>query len=1286
MLLLALLLMISLWATADDGGESSDVIVIDGDIGFTEDNGVVAGTGLRDDPYIISGETLETSAGPAMLIRHTGSHFTIENLTIRGTNRHSTIGIMVQNAPNGVISRVVLEDLGTGICLQDTLHPRVLSVTIRRCEVGIDLMICPRAEMRGVSITGGGAGILVHHSKQTLIADSTITGCERSGISVVETLGVNISRVTVLRCGLGVDLLKASNSRVLKCTLRDNDDLDLMAMEVVKLEMTGTVLGPRGILVTNFRSLAIDPTNTVNGSTLWYLEGASDISISDNVGQAILKNCRNVSVSNALIHDVAYPIQVVSSDGCRLDNIVTIGSVVGVGFTDGRNNSVTRCSFIDAGSDRITTSAVEVNGEHGLTIEDCTIMRGIDEGLRVTGSDQIVIRNVSVSHFAEGGIYLDNPRAATGGASGSVEISSSLIAANGGYGLKAHSSRLTVTETSFEENPGFAVLCDGTESAIVARCTFLDNPNSLTFRKCDQVSVTSTTILNTDFGIDSHLSPTTILETEITNATVGIVIDKCSGGRVDKVTLKVIATTGILVQGSEDVAIENCSVEGPLSGVLVESSRSCKVLSTVVAEAANGLVIANSWYCNVTKCTFTHCSSWGIVLSSGGGNLLYHNNLIDNNQEGGGSMSLRSQGFDSSEGSSWDDGNEGNFWSDYLVWYGNASRIGRTWTVPYAISGDAGSHDNRPLNLQVDYTPPTADAGKDLTVCQGERFSLDGRASFDDVGIVSYTWEVVIDGEVMALCNVTPCVVLDLPGRFLFTLIVEDAWGNEGRDTMHVEVLDTHPPEVELLPRYEVSAGRPFTIGGYHRCDPSGIVAFRWTIDPQGLGIVLLGPVLEATLNSIGTYPLELHVTDGVGNSRTYHTSLLVRDMTPPTADAGPDLVVDQHEEFVLDGGGSFDNVGIVEWCWSYTSEGDRIVIEGCQAPITLHLAGVYSLRLKVLDDGGNAGIDELSVTVRDIEPPVLHVPEQLTVPIGSIAWLRAEGSCDNIGIVSLSWEVHLQCETVALEGWAVPINFPSPGSFEVDLHAQDEAGNTATARIVVHVVDVTSPVAIVSGPTEARCGSEFVLSGCPSWDDCGIVSYVWWIEIDDEVHRVEGVDIKWTFSLPGSATFTLEVTDAAGNTDRAVRKVRITDPVGPYADAGADRTVQREEVITLNGMADGEAHPTWTYRWRYHSGSDLISLHGPCQELVFQDPGVFSITLIVEDLEGNVAVDLVHITVLEEPTLSGPGPERMEAPGEGTDRTWLARNGWWLIELVLALSLIGTFWYLVRDPRRKST
>src|SRR2546428_4067992 len=89
-----------------------DPIYIRGDTGFLNaTNGVVGGSGLPQDPYIISGWNITATGGPspdsAIHIAKTGAAFIIRDILVRTPSSPSdTYGVYIENSPGGVIDYV----------------------------------------------------------------------------------------------------------------------------------------------------------------------------------------------------------------------------------------------------------------------------------------------------------------------------------------------------------------------------------------------------------------------------------------------------------------------------------------------------------------------------------------------------------------------------------------------------------------------------------------------------------------------------------------------------------------------------------------------------------------------------------------------------------------------------------------------------------------------------------------------------------------------------------------------------------------------------------------------------------------------------------------------------------------------------------------------------------------------------------------------------------------------------------------------------------------------------
>ncbi|MEW6070565.1 MAG: right-handed parallel beta-helix repeat-containing protein, partial [Candidatus Thermoplasmatota archaeon] len=99
-------------------------IYISGNSGFTAANGVVAGNGTKENPYIIEGWEINASSTNGIEIRNTDAHFIIRKCYIYG-GKSNYEGIYFKNVRNGIITNTVLKENFRGayflLCSNNTI-------------------------------------------------------------------------------------------------------------------------------------------------------------------------------------------------------------------------------------------------------------------------------------------------------------------------------------------------------------------------------------------------------------------------------------------------------------------------------------------------------------------------------------------------------------------------------------------------------------------------------------------------------------------------------------------------------------------------------------------------------------------------------------------------------------------------------------------------------------------------------------------------------------------------------------------------------------------------------------------------------------------------------------------------------------------------------------------------------------------------------------------------------------------------------------------------------------
>lgn len=96
-----------------------DPIVINGNSGFTNDSGVVWGSGTAEDPYIIENWEIDAFYGHGILISNADVHFIVRNCFIYHGETNFT-GIYLLNCKNGTLPNNICSNNACGITIEQS--------------------------------------------------------------------------------------------------------------------------------------------------------------------------------------------------------------------------------------------------------------------------------------------------------------------------------------------------------------------------------------------------------------------------------------------------------------------------------------------------------------------------------------------------------------------------------------------------------------------------------------------------------------------------------------------------------------------------------------------------------------------------------------------------------------------------------------------------------------------------------------------------------------------------------------------------------------------------------------------------------------------------------------------------------------------------------------------------------------------------------------------------------------------------------------------------------------
>ena len=473
--------------------------------------------------------------------------------------------------------------------------------------------------------------------------------------------------------------------------------------------------------------------------------------------------------------------------------------------------------------------------------------------------------------------------------------------------------------------------------------------------------------------------------------------------------------------------------------------------------------------------------------------------------------------------------------------------LGR-FTVWLNTSDFRGNWDLDSMNVTVmDIYDPVAMITPLSVVDQYETVTLDGSASQDNVGVVNWTWTIVYGQVTVELYGPIVLYRFEGVGDHRVELTVADADGNTHMDFVILTVRDATPPIADAGPDIEVEVWGQVQFDGSRSSDNVGISSWSWTFMYGGEPVELTGRNPKYTFGEVGTYEVTMNITDETGLWSIDVVVVSVMDVSPPLCDAGRDMEVDQHTVVDMEGSGSVDNVGIINWTWTFEYNGVKVNLYGEKVENTFDEAGACSVVLTVTDMGGNNDTDEVIITVRDTTAP--HIPDlkDRTVDQGSLVVMDASDATDNVGITSYRWSFQYDGGPVSLTGNSTQHTFGIPGVYQVTLTVSDAEGNSVSTVFTVTVKDTVAPMAIGPGDLTVKRGEEVTFDATGSTDNVGIVKYTWSFKEDGGTVNLEGGQVEHAFDEAGEYEVTLTVEDADGNTATSTFTVTVSSSMWLY-------------------------------------------------------------------------------------------------------------------------------------------
>lgn len=900
----------------------------------------------------------------------------------------------------------------------------------------VTLINCTRITAQNLTLKNNGEGVLLVSTTDSTLTENSITK-NGYGIKLRDSANNAVSGNNITNNSAGIYFSSSSNCTISGNNITDNDDYGIY----LSGSSDNTVFG-NNIIDNDDYGIYLTRESRVSSEEYWF----EDYWYKESQRNNIVKN--NIVGSNhtgIAIHNCG--------DNVCYNNSISRSGECGICLISSDNNTLLQNAFS--------------NNKYGVYLRSCsshklstnTVFSNKD-GICIDNSFDTVLSDNIIFSNSERGVYISLSVA-------NVVMDNNVSKNLQGILLFATDSNSLCNNTILS-NQMEGIHLNSSSNNLLSDNTVTDNGKGIYAIQSTHNFITGNNVSYNWYGIELNRSFANVVTSN------GVSYNWC----------------GITFAVSGNNFVTGNNVSDNLYGIELVKSHFNSVLDNTVAHNGDepygyGVYLDESFNNVLSGNTIANNLADGIhVGSDSKGNKLFRNNVKDN--------PITDEGI-----STWDNGAEGNYWSDYEQTYPDAIEIDNSgiWDTPYVVNQKNNVQDNHPLKEPVNPTKIFAITWEketydicittNCTVANVTFNQLDRQISFKATG----------PSGTIGVCNVTiPRKLLDSePDQWTIEVNGKTARPSVDNHTIHTHTIIHFTFTHNLTQKINIRGTDPIDNMDPHACarappawdedeelhidarastDNIELVDYTWTytdIDRYELSDetktyqpilgktqTLHGVDVLPTFSMPGTYVITLNVTDRRGHWDSVNVTIVIRDTTSPVAHAGSDppahLPVKEGTLVTFDGSNSTDNVGPTYYTWSCMSQMHQTVeMSGQISTYNFTTPGIYNVTLIVTDAAGNVGTDKLEITVLDVTPPRADLGSNLTVYVNENVVFDASASSDNVNITTYRWTIDGRNQTTK-SPLLLPISFPTPGTYTVTLTVTDTSGHSSTTEVTVTV------------------------------------------------------------------------------------------------------------------------------------------------------------------------------------------------------------------------------------------
>jgi hypothetical protein len=565
--------------------------------------------------------------------------------------------------------------------------------------------------------------------------------------------------------------------------------------------------------------------------------------------------------------------------------------------------------------------------------------------------------------------------------------------------------------------------------------------------------------------------------------------------------------------------------------------------------------------------------------------------------------------------------------------------------------------DTVTIDVNRDDDAPSANAGSDQSVDEGDTVTLQGSGTDPEGVPLTYTW-VQTSGPAVVMSDANAAQpTFEAPHGLTnvtlgFQLTVSDGV-NTSVDTVSILVnRDNDAPIVDAGPHQVVDEN-----------DTVQLSAAITETDGQATQIIwkqISGPTV--TLTGANTATPTFVAPEGLTNTQVVFQAIVSdgsfvttdtvtvdinRDDDAPTANAGPDQTVTEATVVTLSGSGSDpEGVGLT-YTWTQVS-GPTVAISNANSTTPTFVAPNELVNTDLVfqvavSDGVNVSVDTVTIHVNaDDDAPLVDAGANQTVDENDPVTLTATATDPEGEGLTYTWS-QVSGPTVALTGVNTnALGFTAPElisntTLVFQVAVSDGVNTTVDTVSVLVNANNDAPSVDAGANQEVDEGDPVSLAAVASDIEGQSLTYTWTQTSGPAVQLTGGSTATPSFTAPNyvsntTLTFRVAVSDGTNTTFDTVSVLVNADNDAVTAEAGANQTVNENALVTLHGSGVDPESQTLTYTWVQTSGPAVTLSNAAAASPTFTAPEGLANTSVTFQLtvsDGvHSAVDTVTIDI----------------------------------------------------------